>query len=196
MLQSFTSSLNESMNEASFLNKECNQLDSLKKKFNKTVRKTRDMMIKYKRKSHLGSSAHKLAFSHEEQRVPKEVKREMEAISKSKDSWAQTAAMVDRRTAALRIGSGSGSSVHMWTSIHSRERLDFFTASTTAMTYWPSSKVAAEATASFTHPLLSSTRENASLNAETWKNYKIQLDFCMTLEVCKEFLTIRKRPLM
>ncbi len=75
--------------------------------------------------------------------------------------------MVDLRTAALSTGLGSGSSVSVTTSVHSRNLLDLLTASMTAITYWPSSNVAAEETASLTHPLRSSTRENASLSAET-----------------------------
>ena len=80
----------------------------------------------------------------------------------------QTEEMVDRLTAALRTGSESGISFQISTSTHSLNWLDFFTASITAITYWQSSKVAADATASLTQPLRSSTRENASLNADTY----------------------------
>ena len=75
---------------------------------------------------------------------------------------------MDLRTAALRTGLGSGSSVLTQTSVHSFSRLDFLTASITAITYCPSSNVAADATASLIHPLLFSTLEKASLRADTF----------------------------
>ena len=111
----------------------------------------------------------------------------------SVNGYVHTAAIVDLRTAALKTGLGSGSSCMIVTSDHSRILLDLFTASMTAMTYCPSSKVAAEETASLIHPLRSSTREKASLRADTY--FKMFINTCGSLEFVN-VRTMRKSPLM